>query len=51
MAWAVEIDLGMNNSLRFLIFTRDFWIPEYDYELSIHPRSKEDDINFQCVDS
>ena len=46
-----ENDFDVNNSLRYLIFSRNFWIPEYDYELSIHPRSKEDDINFQCVDS
>lgn len=51
MGWygAVENDYEVSDSLRYLIFSRDFWIPGYDYELTIGPRNKEDEINFRAI--
>ena len=46
-----ENDFDVSNSFRYLIFARDFWAPEYDYELSVRPRSNEYDINFQSMES
>ena len=53
MGWHGDFEnaFEVSNSFRYLIFARDFWAPEYDYELSVRPRNKEDDINFQCVAS
>lgn len=37
--------IGTMEILRFYYF---FWIPEYEYELSLSPRNKEDLSNLDC---